>query len=863
MTLSVECSGSERKAVPAPPPEPLLCLRVFGWNLGGAPLEDLQGAVIESASGNDKERVVLLQECPRRASGWVSQLVHGWRVVQHRAADQWRGTGVCFHPGVWTVVSKKSSKRGLWVKLKHLASGLEVWMGSAHLPPGLTQAEYHADAADFLASLPGSAARVIFQGDINAPFCWVKSPVSDAASGQDGKSIILLDLLFQKGLVVSPVIRSQQHLPTSRPRQEARVGSRIDLFASKGLLQRGVRVFPDSCHTIGTDHDLQEGSFAVRGSRKFVRPPTRSRVWVGGVEQVHALDHVKLCELARKCTKPKPSAAFRDGPDTKAAFRRARVNKTKESWKQALGMRRSERRASQCDWTHFRESKGPGQGAWDMIFADAQVMDPHTVVEQHLTGVYAGEGIRPCVEPVGPVIGFSDQEVKTAVHQMGRNKSVGVDLTGREFFVGLLGVEGGPSHLAEFFTQILTTRRVPTDWNTSILILLAKVQHPLTPKDLRPIALGSGASKLFARLLLNRCMMMLGPRSPYQCARQHRQTCDYVFSVWRVFELCREWGVPLCCVKVDVQKAFDSVSRPMLVATLRARLGDTPEMACWEQLLSDTKAILVTPWGVSGFLMERGINQGAVESPCFFGLLMETALEETARKYKWGEGRRTFTDFEHEGILFMDDGFLWHSDRLVVQERLAQLTGILATYGLVLNPKKCQLYCSKDVPKPHRVSVAGTDLEASDHVELMGLRVAKGISPCALIQPLVARAKQKFWSLKHLLRCKTPAKGRLLLLQRVVAGCALWCISAVPPDRSAMGLLNSVQTMLIGWMLRFFKGSDETWVQFRIRVVRGARAALHRSGTVRWSTLWLQRWWITQGTGSDHLCRLPPLEWAA
>ncbi|CAE7218587.1 unnamed protein product [Symbiodinium sp. CCMP2592] len=317
-------------------------------------------------------------------------------------------------------------------------------------------------------------------------------------------------------------------------------------------------------------------------------------------------------------------------------------------------------KASQCDWTYFQELRAEGQGSWDAGFAECQSGDPHAAVAEHLSAVYQGTEAKPIVEPTGEARGFSVDEVKLAVGQMKRGKAVGIDLTSRELFEGLLSVPGGASHLAEFFTQILVSRKVPADWNVSVLILLAKIPQPLGPRDLRPIALGSAASKLFSRLLLNRSLPFLGPRSPYQCARQHRQSCDYVFSVWRIFELCREWGLPLTCAKIDVQKAFDSVSRPRLIEKLRSRLGDTPEMACWEQLLHDTRALLVSPWGVSGFLMQSGIKQGAVESPSFFGLLMEEALEETARAFEWHRRPKLFADFEWEAALFMDDGAaLW------------------------------------------------------------------------------------------------------------------------------------------------------------------------------------------------------------
>ena len=385
---------------------------------------------------------------------------------------------------------------------------------------------------------------------------------------------------------------------------------------------------------------------------------------------------------------------------------------------------------------------------------------------------------------------------------------------------------------------------------------------PTLPKDLRPIVLGSCASKLFARLLPNRCEPYLGPKTPYQkSARSHRQACDYMFSAWRIFELCRDWGVPLTMVKVDVQKAFDSVDRPKLLAKLRGRLGNTHEMACWEGLLSNTQALLTTPWGTTLFEMLSGIKQGAIESPRFFSLLMEEAVEETALKFEWETRPRLFDDFPFSCSLFMDDGLLWNRTPAQVGLMLDQLLGVLREYGLRLNVKKCQLYCSQDVPGAHTVVVQGVQMVAGKDIEVMGLQMRKGLSVCELLQPLVARAKAKFWSLKHLLRSRTPIKGRVKLLQRVVTGAALWCIAAVPPCRAAMGLLNSMQAMLVGWMMRLSRYQSETWVQFRQRVVRSARNVLHSSGSARWSTLWLQRWWDYSGHRvRTILSEAPPLE---
>ncbi|CAE7579342.1 RTase [Symbiodinium sp. CCMP2592] len=841
-------------------------MRVFGWNIGGAPVEDLPRAVKENVGAGVELRVGLVQELPRRQAGWSSTTLEGLRLLQHRHPNQWRGVGILFQPSIWGVISRKTSRRGIWVLLRHLESGQEIWFGTLHLQPGLPQAEYHADAADYFSCLPSHAKQVVFQGDVNAPLAWASSEVGDVACGLDGKAILLLDVLFQKGLLTVPPSSEQQHLPTSRPRQVGREGSRIDLFASRGLLQQGLTIFEDSCFSLGTDHELQEGCFSIKGQRIYRRPQTRARVWTGGIDSVEGLNQATLQQLAKTCTKPKPGNSFRDSHDTKLAFRRARVSKSKEAWKAALMSRRADRkkweadrlfRASQCDWSRFKELRAEGQGtAWDEGFADSQAGDPHMVVESFLSNLYKGEKVQLVTEPQGEVRGFTVEEVRVAVSQLKRGKSVGNDLTGRELFEGILSLDGGASHLAEFFTGVLCTKAVPEEWNKSILILLAKLANPTLAKDLRPIALGSGTSKLFSRLLINRCLPLLGAKSPYQTAR----ACDYIFSAWRICELCREWGLPLTMVKIDVQKAFDSVNRSRLLAKLRSRLGPTHEMACWERLLSETTAILSTPWGVSEFEMCSGIKQGAVESPTFFSLLMEEALEETISAHGWDASPSLFDDFAHESMLFMDDGLLWARDPCTVAQRLEQLRLTLLSYGLTLNIKKCQMYCSKDVVGPRVVTIQGVELQASDSVEVMGLKLKKGVSICELLQPLVARAKQKFWSQKHLLRCRSPLRGRLQLLHRVVAGAGLWCIAAFPPCRSAMGLLNSVQAMLVGWAMRLSKSEGESWVSFRQRVVRSSRVALVRYEIPRWSTLWLRRWWDFSGHRvRGLLSQAPPL----
>ena len=475
--------------------------------------------------------------------------------------------------------------------------------------------------------------------------------------------------------------------------------------------------------------------------------------------------------------------------------------------------------------------------------------------------VYKGDGVAPNdgVFP-GATTGFDHEELRVALRQMKTGKSVGVDGTSAELLKALVELPGGADHLLEFMTRTLVTHQIPRDWNVPLMIILAKVASPSEAKHLRPISMGSAAGKLFSRMLLNRTMPHVVARTPTQCAGVGRQSSDYLYTVWRVLQLEREWHSGVCMLKLDIAKAFDSVDREQLLRKLQSRMGDCSEMRCWRSLLQDCEAVLQSPWGTSLLGMTRGIKQGAVESPALFAMVAEVCLAEAAERFRWGSMGEVFPGMPYQDVLFMDDCILWSRGVQGLEQRVRQLMVVLSEYGLKLNGAKSQLLCSPFWTGAQHIMVSGEKVQASSEIEVMGLPMRVGMTTSELIAPLIARARSKFWSLQHVFRSRTSIRGRLRTLATVVGNSALWPLAAFPPDRPAMGLMNTMQLQVIIWTMRVAKRSDEGWDAFRLRAFRGARAALHSSGTERWSTVWLRRWWRYAGHRSRCLLRdHPPL----
>ena len=128
---------------------------MFGWNLGGTGVSELPKAFRDATAGAfAKNDVAVVQEYPRVKPGWSVETVQGYRFVTFRHENMWRGTGVAFHADVWNVISKRSTSRGVWVHLRHLASMESVWFSSAHFSPGVTQGKYEQEIEDRVDHLP-------------------------------------------------------------------------------------------------------------------------------------------------------------------------------------------------------------------------------------------------------------------------------------------------------------------------------------------------------------------------------------------------------------------------------------------------------------------------------------------------------------------------------------------------------------------------------------------------------------------------------------------------------------------------------------------------------------------------------------
>ncbi|CAE7223910.1 unnamed protein product [Symbiodinium sp. CCMP2592] len=826
-----------------------------------AALDDFPRKVAEAVGGSLQEAdLLLLQELPRSAPGWQQVNFDQWKIVGHRCSDQWRGTGIMYHTAKWNVMRRLQAPKGTWFRLRHRDFGTEVWVGSVYLRPDLSQDEHAVSLQEFLQKLPATQLPVLVSGDSNSEVCWADDTQGECTPlGRNGKTVNLLHWMSSRGLRLVPPRPDQLSTPSTQPRQQDRCGRQIDFLAAARMGTSRVSILPGSNQVLGTDHDVLTLQASLRHATRRPRTDTRPRQLLKPLPPVREISQEALVEMAKSHTGPKQGRGYKDPEDVKALFRMARFSRESADWKVAFQSRRKARStwercqleaAVQGDWGAFKKFRKQTKNDWELGFADAHD-DPHQTIHDHLQNIYKSDERVSICTPTGDFVPITMDELKSAVQKGKRGVSVSQDGTSQELLLGIMNADGGAVAMQEWFNRLLSTGDLPDDWYRWLMVVLPKTACPTLPRELRPICMSSAISKTFCRILLERAKRGVQAMGPCQLAGPHKQTCDYVFCAHRLMSLDHEWGAGFAYLKVDIEKAFDCVSRVALCDYLESKLGRSHELRIWQLLLSRTFLSLETSWGASEIEAQRGIRQGSVESPLFFSCLAELTLESAALEHQWPREDMALPGLRLSEMMFVDDAVLWNSRVATLGQRVAQWAEHLARCGLRINLLKCELYISPHNHGPREITVMGEKLVAKDTLTIMGLPMKVKATTCELLAGLLARARDVFWSMKKLLCSSTPLHARIRLMDKVVAGCGLWCISSFFPEDPAMHMVNTFQLQLIMSMMNLKRGADIGWLDFRKQARRAARAALWQGRHKRWSTVWAERHWSSLG----HLAR--------
>lgn len=364
-------------------------------------------------------------------------------------------------------------------------------------------------------------------------------------------------------------------------------------------------------------------------------------------------------------------------------------------------------------------------------------------------------------------------EIKGTIDTMPRNKSPGPDGYCIEFLRASWDVVGNDviSAIEEFFRN----GRLLKDLNTTTIVLIPKIDTATKLGEFRPISCCNLVYKIITKIIANRLKPILQKSiSPNQAAFLKGRSLGE--NVLLASELIRNYNSSSCprscMLKVDIRKAFDTISWDFVVKSLEAQ-DFPPLFVTWiKECITSPRFSVAINGELAGFFPgKKGLRQGDSISPYLFILAMEALsrlLEEAVNR-----GEIRLHPMCHEPrithLLFADDLLIFSDGS---RHSLTGIKKVLSSFkewtGLDMNAAKSEIFFGgySDIECSVLSDITGVTL-GSFPTRYLGLPLNPSRISMATLQPFLERVTSKLhsWTVKTL-----SFAGRVTMVSSVIYG---------------------------------------------------------------------------------------------
>ncbi|PKU59156.1 putative mitochondrial protein [Dendrobium catenatum] len=372
---------------------------------------------------------------------------------------------------------------------------------------------------------------------------------------------------------------------------------------------------------------------------------------------------------------------------------------------------------------------------------------------------------------------FSDMDIKAVVFAGKPDSAPGPDGFSFSFYQQAWHIIGYKvcSAVRHFFT----TGVMPKGAKATAISLIPKGSHAVNISDFRPISLCNVFYKIVAKLIANRLKPILPhiihiSQAGFIAGRQSMDNIILANELLKVFRGSQK----LFCAKLDIKKAFDSVSREFLLNRMKLK-GFPDKFIDWiKGCISNVHFSICLNGSLEGFFSSSsGLRQGCPLSPLLFCIAMDGLSQRLHHSSFIGLNQGSFS-INH--LMYADDLLVFG---VASHDNLNHLNSSLRLFseesGLFINPTKSHIIFSKSVGNVDLLASILGSPSIENSLIYLGLPITYNRLSFAHFQPLLSRlsALLEGWKVRFL-----SFAGRVQFIKFTISNTlAYWIRGAIIP----------------------------------------------------------------------------------
>ncbi|KAL0285152.1 UNVERIFIED_CONTAM: Retrovirus-related Pol polyprotein from type-2 retrotransposable element R2DM [Sesamum radiatum] len=364
-------------------------------------------------------------------------------------------------------------------------------------------------------------------------------------------------------------------------------------------------------------------------------------------------------------------------------------------------------------------------------------------------------------------------EIKDAFFDISEDSAPGPDGFTSAFFKKAWTEIG--SDVCAAVSEFFASGRMLKQINATVLVLIPKVQMPTRIPEFRPIACCNVLYKAISKILVKRMQRVLHKLIDYsqnafipgRCIADNIMLAQELLSGYNQARLPKR-----CTIKIDIQKAYDSVQWDFLFETLKLFQFPLQFITWIEQCVTTAMFSISLNGCLHGFFAgARGLRQGDPVSPYLFVIVMEILHVLLKLRIQSEEEFRYHWKCSELGIInlcFADDVLIFCAGDLtsvrLISEVLEEFEGLS---GLRVNPSKSTIILSKSVQQDRQILLNQVGFqEGKLPIKYLGVPLTASRLTVADCRPILEKVSARLAGWGHL---NLSLAGRAQLLKSVLA----------------------------------------------------------------------------------------------